>query len=88
MKTNPAQDDFAINTLVEEMAKDNKSWYGPTNTCRNYSNQKFENLKWRLGLEETTPPPRSIAPLSPERTVMDAFLAALVLDLVSSSSSR
>lgn len=59
MPTTPEQDAAAIKYLEDTRKKDNERSYSPNNTCRDYSQRKFDELKNRLGLEEAFPPVRS-----------------------------
>jgi RHS repeat-associated protein len=73
METTAAQDHMALKWLAEQEAADNEKWYGP-NTCRTYSDEKFEQFKWRLGLRESQPPNRPVVEQSTFRKVKDRVL--------------
>jgi RHS repeat-associated protein len=62
LRTTPAQDLEALRDLISAMDADNKGWYGPHNTCRNYSQDKFEQFKNKFGGETAAPSRPSAGP--------------------------
>jgi RHS repeat-associated protein len=63
LNTTPAQDSQAINEIFRQEAADNARWYTPLNTCRDYSQSKFDTFQRMFG-GETTPPERAATPLN------------------------
>jgi RHS repeat-associated protein len=62
-KTTPDQDERAIAELLSSVQSDDQMWYGP-NTCRSYSQEKFDQFRQELNGTETAPPPRTPVPRS------------------------
>jgi len=56
-KSTPEQDRIALQHIFDSEKSDSGKFYGP-NTCRTYSQDKFDELKARLGVEPSTPPGR------------------------------
>jgi len=63
MQSTPEQDKAAVQALKDAMEIDNERIYG-FDTCRTYSQGKFELFKNIFKLEESTPPTRSNTPRS------------------------
>jgi RHS repeat-associated protein len=61
LDTTPAQDAEARQMIRDQTEADNGMWYGP-NTCRSYSQEKFEFFRDRLGVPESMPPNRTPVP--------------------------
>ena len=68
MKTTPSQDELANEVIKAQRARDNSMCYGP-NTCRSYSQDKFETLRRLFDVQPSEPPGRSVAPRSGLRKV-------------------
>ncbi|MDH5763562.1 MAG: RHS repeat-associated core domain-containing protein, partial [Nitrospinota bacterium] len=64
-KTTPEQDKEIIEQLIKDIPEDNKKWYGP-NTCRNYSQDKFDKFQNKYHLQLSKPPVRK----EPERDLL------------------
>jgi RHS repeat-associated protein len=60
LHTTPAQDAAALKSLLDEAGADSADFYGP-NTCRTYSQEKFERFRKQFG-GQTKPPSRIPAP--------------------------
>jgi RHS repeat-associated protein len=82
-KSTPQQDADAIADLMHSMNDDSRMWYGP-NTCRTYSQDKFEQFKQKFKLKERAPPNRTPMP----RSWFRDFIAPTLAPSSSSSSSH
>jgi len=71
-KTSVDQDTAAFQEIFDSKAADNQRWYG-LNTCRSYSQEKFEHFKRRFGGVETAPPSRTVAPRHSWRYATDGL---------------
>jgi len=54
--TTPTQDQIAAQYLMETGAEDNRGWYSPWNTCRTYSQSKFNFLANLFGVSPSDAP--------------------------------
>ncbi len=65
LRTTPEQDKEALDLIESQRGNDNSRCYSPVNTCRTYSQDKFEMFQKRFGVEPSQPPDRPVAPRDP-----------------------